>query len=213
MRHIYALLALCALAAALLAAACGGGDDEGDGGAAVQPAATQPAAAPPTAAPATAGGTAAPPATPTPRTDASVRPTPTPVASFAAVTPWFQSGAYNVGTAAGKALIRGELLRELVKRYFDAVNAYDLNALLPLLEEGYRTDNETEIRDLLSGLETGGDQLTWTEDQAPGLTGPTTMVMILTVEGPFGSESWHIQFTELGRNSGNWVISAAGPAP
>ena len=212
MRNIYALLAVCALASALIAAACGGGDEEGDGGAAAQPAATQPAAAPATSAPAS-GAAPTPPPTPTPRTETGARPTPTPVASFAAVTPWFQSGAYNIGTAAGKALLRGELLRELVTRYFDAVNAYDLNALLPLLEEGYRTDNETEIRDLLSGLEDAGGQLSWTEDQAPGLTGPTTMVMLLTVEGPSGSESWHIQFTELGRNSGNWVISGAGPAP
>ena len=209
MRRIYALLALCALASTLIAAACGGGDEEGDGGATAQPVATQPAAATATSAP--AAGSAPP--TPTPRTETGVRPTPTPVASFAAVTPWFQSGAYSIGTAAGKALVRGEILRELVTRYFDSVNAYDLNALLPLLEEGYRTDNEAEIRDLLSGLETGGDQLSWTEDQAPGLTGPTTMVMILTVEGPSGSETWHIQFSELGRNSGNWVISDAGPAP
>ena len=212
MRHIYALLAICALASALLAAACGGGDGDGDGGTG-QPAAAATATSAPSSSSASSGSAPAPKATPTPRASTSVRPTPTPVASFAAVTPWFQSGTYNIGTAAGTALLRAELLRELVTRYFDAVNTYDLNALLPLLEEGYRTDNETEIRDLLAGLEAGGGGLAWTEDQAPGLTGPTTMVMIVTVDGPSGSEPWHIQFTELGRNSGNWVISGAGPAP
>ena len=163
MRHIYASLAICALASALLAAACGGGDGGGDGGTG-QPAAAATATSAPSSSGASSGSAPAPKATPTPRASTSVRPTPTPVASFAAVTPWFQSGTYNIGTAAGTALLRAELLRELVTRYFDAVNTYDLNALLPLLEEGYRTDTRPR----------SGSCSTTSRPAAAGSPGPKT---------------------------------------
>ena len=211
-RYRHALVAIFASTAVLVALGCGGGDDDGDG-----TTATQPAAAPTSAAAGAAPGVAAAPAaakpTPTQRAATSdARPTPTFVASFAAVTPWYQSSSYGVGTASGRAVVRGELLRTLVGLYFDALNSYDLNLLLPLLEEGYRNDNEDAIRDQLDDLESAGATLAWTEDLAPGQTGPTTMVMFANVEGgASGTERWQIQFTELGRNSGNWVISGAGP--
>jgi len=33
------------------------------------------------------------------------------------------------------------------------------------------------------------------------------MVFLVSVEGPSGTSGWQVQFTELGRNSENWVIS------
>ena len=208
-RYTYAFVALFASTVLLVAIGCGGGDDDTDGGT-TAPAAAAPTSAAAAAAPAVAVAPAAKP-TPTQRTATGARPTPTLVASFAAVTPWYNTGRYNVGTAAGTAVLRGELLRTLVGLYFDALNANDLNLLLPLLDETYRNDNEAAIRDQLDELDAAGATLTWIEEQAPGLTGPTSMVMFVSVEAPSGTERWQIQFTELGRNTGNWVISGAGP--
>ena len=213
-RYTHTFVALTASITVLLALGCGGGGDDEDVATSAQPAAA-PTSAAAAAAPAVAVAPAAPAAKPTPtqRTDTGARATPTFVASFAAVTPWYQSSSYGVGTASGRAVIRGELLRTLVGLYFDALNAYDLSLLLPLLEEGFRNDNEVALRKQLDDLEGAGATLAWTEDLAPGQTGPTTMVMFANVEGgASGTERWQIQFTELGRNSGNWVISGAGPS-
>ncbi|MCH8207238.1 MAG: hypothetical protein IH956_09585 [Chloroflexi bacterium] len=119
-------------------------------------------------------------------------------------TPTSQFGGIGSGI---ETHIRADVLRDLVDAYFDALNSYDLNAALSILEEGYKTDATSAIQQQIDELEAAGAQLKWTEDQAPGLTGPTSMVMFVSVEGPSGTNRWQIQFTELGRNSGNWVIS------
>ena len=93
--------------------------------------------------------------------------------------------------------------------YFGALNAYDVNGILPLLEDGYRAEQETAIRAQVDELKAEGTQLLWIEDQLPGKTGSRSMAMVITVEGdPSGTKEWVVGFLEIGaRNSGEWVIN------
>ena len=107
------------------------------------------------------------------------------------------------------ALCRAQDLRLLLDTYFQALNAYDVDGLLPLLEDGYRAEQETAIRAQVDGLKAGGTQLSWIEDRLPGKTGSRSMAMVITVEGdPSGTKEWVVGFVEIGeRNSGEWVIN------
>ena len=113
------------------------------------------------------------------------------------------------GNAANLAICRAMALREMLDTYFQALNAYDADGLLPLLEDGYRADQESAIRTRIDELKAGGTQLSWTENQAAGKTGSMSMAMLISVDGgPSGTEEWVVGFLQIGaRDSGEWTIN------
>ena len=119
------------------------------------------------------------------------------------------SGGGEGGNTTAFAICRAESLRHIVDVYIGALNAYEVDGLLPLLEEGYRAEQEASIREQIDELKAAGTQLTWTEDQLPGRTGPTSMALLITVEGgPSGAKHWQIGFIEVGeKDSGDWAIT------
>ena len=195
----------------LLAMGCGGGDDaeagdEGAAAAAAAPTTPPVAAAAPTTAP-----TAVPPA------PASAQPSPAAAVAGGVAAETEVSGKCvrqsegggGYGDPAAFRLCVTENLRKIVDVYIAGVNAYDVDALLPLFEAGYWAKQESAIRQQLDELKAAGAQLTWTENQLPAQTGPTSMGMLVTVEGgPSGTAKWQFGFIEVGeKESGDWFIN------
>ena len=52
------------------------------------------------------------------------------------------------------AICRAHELRQILNGYFGALNAYDVDGVLPLLEEGYRSEHEAKIRTQVDELKT-----------------------------------------------------------
>ena len=210
MRYLPGFVALGTVLTLLLAVGCGGGDDGEAAASTTPPVAAAAPTTPPAAAPAApaaaqpsplatvAGGVAAGPKVTVVETD--------PVFKDCGIV---LKAIVGVGGAAALRLCIAENLRTIVDLYIAAVNAYDMDALLPLLEAGYGAKQESAIRQQLDELKAAGDQLTWTEDQVPGRTGPTSMGMLVTVEGgPSGTAQWQFGFIEVGeKDSGDWFIS------
>ncbi|MCH8206342.1 MAG: hypothetical protein IH956_04995 [Chloroflexi bacterium] len=121
----------------------------------------------------------------------------------------WMGGSGGEGNTSAFVICRAENLRQVVDLYVAALNAYDVDRLLPLLEDSYRAEHETAIRAQVHELKAAGTQLTWTEDQLPGKTGPTSMAFLITVAGgPSGAKQWQIGFIEVGeKDSGDWAIN------
>ena len=115
----------------------------------------------------------------------------------------------HTGNPAAFRLCTSQNLRGMVDLYFAGVNAYDVDALLPLLEAGYRAEQESAIRQQLDELKAAGAQLTWTENQPPARTGPISRALLVTVEGgPSGTVRWQFGFIEVGEEGkGDWFIN------
>ena len=115
----------------------------------------------------------------------------------------------HTGNPAAFRLCTSQNLRTIVDLYIAGVNAYDMDALLPLLQAGYRAGQESAIRRQLDELKAAGAQLTWTENQPPARTGPISRALLVTVEGgPSGTAQWQFGFIEVGEEGkGDWFIN------
>ena len=222
-RYLPGFVALVTVLTLLLAMACGGGDD----GEVAAPTTTPPvAAAAPTTPPVAAAAPTTPPvAAAAPTTPPAVAPAapaaaqPSPVAAVAGgdaagteVSEGCSRGneaGVGYGQPADVRLCIAENLRKIVDLYIAGVNTYDVNALLPLFEAGYWAKQESAIRQQLDELKAAGAQLTWTENQLPAQTGPTSMALLVTVEGgPSGTAQWQFGFIEVGeKDKGDWFIN------
>ena len=199
MRYLPGFVGLGTALILLLAMGCGGGDD----GEAAAPTAPPAAAGAPTTAPAVA------PAAP------ATQPSPVAAVALGAAAGTEVSEGCSRGFEGGDSqpaavrLCIAENLRKIVDLYIAGVNAYDVDALLPLLEAGYWAEQESPIRQQLDELKAAGAQLTWTANQLPAQTGPTSMGMLVTVEGgPSGTAQWQFGFIEVGEEAnGDWFIN------
>ena len=201
----------------MLAVGCGGGDDGDSGGEAAAPPVAAAPTTQPTAPPAAPAPTAPAPALPAPVAAVAGGVAPGTEVSVVKTNPVFQdcvavrslSVGDNTGNTAAFSICRSENLREMVNLYIAGVNAYDVDALLPLLEAGYRAEQESALRTQLEELKAAGAQLTWTEDQLPGRTGPSSMALVVTVDGgPSGTAQWQFGFIEVGETgNGDWFIN------
>ncbi len=94
-------------------------------------------------------------------------------------------------------------MRDVAFGYWAAYNAYDTEAALSYLDDGYRATKEPAIRDEVRRIKAFGVQLGVTEKSAPVLLGPDQAEMYLSMKEPLGTRTIWMKFA---RRGDSWAI-------
>lgn len=191
----FTLILLGALAMLACLTACGG-ETTPPQGAMATPAAPLPTAEEPSTALSTA--TAIPPSpTPVPPrpTSPSSEPTDTPATPTSAPT---KPDNGNSSPAEEVAAIR-----LIVKEYWEALNDYDVDRALPMLEESYRAAEEELIRKDIRRMKLFRVKLGVSEETPPTLNGNADYETYLSLETPIDTRRVLMVFRRIG---GEWWI-------
>ena len=124
-------------------------------------------------------------ATPTPTTPVMITPSPT----------------APLGTSAEL-----ETLRRLAFDYWAAFNSYNVENVLAYLEDSYRLERDSEIRQDLGRLKLFRVKLGVSEETPPQMTGPNEGEIFLLMKEPLGTRRIKMAFRKL---DGTWKITYA----
>jgi hypothetical protein len=112
-------------------------------------------------------------------------------------------------TSGSAALISARdslAVRDLVRAYWAAYNAYDPEKAISYLDEGYRPSKEKAVRDEIGRLKTFHVQLGVSEKSAPVLIGPGLAEMYLGMKTPIGTRTVWMKAV---RRGSMWAITYA----
>ena len=100
-------------------------------------------------------------------------------------------------------------MRRLAFDYWDAFNDYDVDLVLSYLEEGYRAERESVVREDVARLKAARllrIKLKVSERTPPQITGPANAEMFLTMKEPLGTRVIRMGFVSV---NGHWRIDHA----
>ena len=119
------------------------------------------------------------------------------------------SGGDGSSNIRAFAICRAQNLRVLVQDYIDALNNSDINLVNKYIEEKYLIEHTPIFEEKSIKVKNDGLNLTWTEEDQPGMRGSKrASIFIFVTDGDF-SERWLVDFLEIGkRGDGIWSISS-----
>ncbi len=94
-------------------------------------------------------------------------------------------------------------VRELVRNFWEAYNAYDPERVLSYLDEDYRPIKEPVVRDEIRRLKAFSVTLGVSEKSAPVLVGPDEAEVLLNMKTPTGTRTVQMR---LVRRGDDWVV-------
>lgn len=193
----------------VVGAACGGSSDEtGNSGTTSEPQSEQPTATPiptPTAIP-----TPVPTSTPEPTATPIPSPTPEPEEVEPTATPESETEEEETSTApesdSTEEAPEADDLRELGEAYWKALNDYEIDKVLGLLEDSYRQAQEETLRGNVDLMKTFEVKLTVTEESGPQVVDDETREMYWLMKSPLSVDTIHMIFKHVG---GEWKIASS----
>ena len=193
----------------VVSVACGGSSGEsGDSGTASEPQSEQPADTPvPTPTPIP---TAIP--TPTPEPTATPVPTPTPQPEEVepTATPETETEEEETATASetdsSEEAPEADALRKVGNAYWKAINDYEPDKALQLMEANYRQEQEEAFLGNIELMKTFELKLTVTEESGPQIVDDETREIYWVVKSPLSADRVHMLFMQI---DGEWKITSA----
>ena len=153
--------------------------------------------------------TAAPEPTPTERPQAA--PTEKPQATSTGKSPVTPTEKPRVAPTEEPQVDPQEVdaLRKLAFAYWEAFNAYDADRALGYLEEDYRQQQDSAVRDDIGMIKLFSVKLGVSEETPPQVVGNDEWEMYLTMKEPLGTRSIRMAFRKV---AGDWKIIFAEEA-
>ncbi len=102
-----------------------------------------------------------------------------------------------------------DALRKLAFAYWEAFNAYDADKALGYLEEDYRQQQDSAVRDDIGMIELFSVKLGMSEETPPQVAGNDEWEMYLTMKEPLGTRRIRMAFRKV---AGDWKIIFAEEA-
>ena len=102
-----------------------------------------------------------------------------------------------------------DALRKLAFAYWEAFNAYDADRALGYLEEDYRQQQDSAVRDDIGMIKLFSVKLGMSEETPPQVVGNDEWEMYLTMKEPLGTRSIRMAFQKV---AGDWKIIFAEEA-
>ena len=102
-----------------------------------------------------------------------------------------------------------DALRKLAFAYWEAFNAYDADRALGYLEEDYRQQQDSAVRDDIGMIKLFSVKLGVSEETPPQVVGNDEWEMYLTMKEPLGTRSIRMAFRKV---AGDWKIIFAEEA-
>lgn len=190
--------------------ACGGSSDEtGDPGTASEPQSEQPANTPiptPTTIP-----TPIPTSTPEPTATPVPSPTPEPEEAEPTATPEASETEEEETTTSSESDSTEEApeaadIRKVSTAYWKAINDYEPDKALQLMEANYRQEQEEAFLGNIELMKTFELTLTVTEESGPQIVDDETREMYWLVKNPLSTDRIHMLFMQI---DGEWKITSA----
>ena len=118
------------------------------------------------------------------------------------------SGGDGSSNIRAFTICRAQNLRVLVQDYIDALNNSDINLVNNYIEEKYLIEHTSIFEQKSKTVKDNGLNLTWIEEDQPGMRGSKKASMFINVTDGDFSERWLVEFLEIGkRGDGIWSIS------
>ena len=102
-----------------------------------------------------------------------------------------------------------DALRKLAFAYWEAFNAYDADKALGYLEEDYRQQQDSAVRDDIGMIKLFSVKLGMSEETSPHVVGNDEWEMYLTMKEPLGTRRIRMAFRKV---AGDWKIIFAEEA-
>ena len=102
-----------------------------------------------------------------------------------------------------------DALRKLAFAYWEAFNAYDADRALGYLEEDYRQQQDSAVRDDIGMIKLFSVKLGMSEETPPQVVGNDEWEMYLTMKEPLGTRRIRMAFQKV---EGEWKITFAEEA-
>ena len=102
-----------------------------------------------------------------------------------------------------------DALRKLAFAYWEAFNAYDADRALGYLEEDYRQQQDSAVRDDIGMIKLFSVKLGLSEETPPQVVGNDEWEMYLTMKEPLGTRRIRMAFRKV---EGEWKITFAEEA-